>query len=204
MSMAAFLVSLVAAGWTPGDSFPTGNALTAASGAAFMAVVFAQAGNAFACRSTTTWPGALGWTSNRLLVPAVGIGLVFAFAALLVDPLAHQLEQSVPPLAGWLVVVASPIILLAADAGDKLRRQRAWRRASPHANDGPPPLVERCDRGDHRTARPQPAVSIDRGRLTEEERYDEHRKPTTDRPGHIEPVSTQGVAATLAEDAVRR
>jgi magnesium-transporting ATPase (P-type) len=204
MSMAAFLVSLVAAGWTPGDSFPTGNALTAASGAAFMAVVFAQAGNAFACRSTTTWPGALGWTSNRLLVPAVGIGLVFAFAALLVDPLAHQLEQSVPPLAGWLVVVASPIILLAADAGDKLRRQRAWRRASPHANDGPPPLVERRDRGDHRTARPQSAVSIDRGRLTEEERYDEHRKPTTDRPGHIEPVSTQGVAATLAEDAVRR
>ena len=60
LSMTAFLVSLAAAGWTPGDSFPTGNALAAASGAAFMAVVFAQAGNAFACRSTSRWPGALG------------------------------------------------------------------------------------------------------------------------------------------------
>ena len=77
LSMAAFLVSLAAAGWT-GDSFPTGNALAAASGAAFMAVVFAQAGNAFACRSTTRWPGALGWTSNRLLVPAVSVGVLFA------------------------------------------------------------------------------------------------------------------------------
>jgi hypothetical protein len=124
MSMAAFLVSLAATGWRPGESFPTGHALTAASGAAFTAVVFAQAGNAFACRSTTRWPGALGWTSNRLLVPAVGIGVVFAFTVLLVDPLARQLEQSVPPLAGWLVALASPIILLAADAGDKQRRRR--------------------------------------------------------------------------------
>ena len=72
MEMTAFIVALVAAGWRPGDSFPTGNALMAASGAAFAAVVIGQAANAFACRSATRWPGALGWTSNRLLLGAVG------------------------------------------------------------------------------------------------------------------------------------
>ena len=68
VEMTAFVVALVAAGWRPGDTFPTGHALVAASGAAFAAVVIGQIANAFACRSATRWPGALGWTSNRLLV----------------------------------------------------------------------------------------------------------------------------------------
>ena len=54
--MAAFIAALVAAGWRPGDSFPTGHALLAASGAAFAAVVLGQMANAFACRSATRWP----------------------------------------------------------------------------------------------------------------------------------------------------
>jgi magnesium-transporting ATPase (P-type) len=149
LSMGAFLVSLVVAGWTPGDSFPTGHALAAASGAAFMTVVFAQAGNAFACRSTTKWPGALGWTSNRLLIPAISVGLLFAFTVLLVDPIARELEHAVPPLAGWLVALVSPIVLLGVDAVDK------WRR-------GPLPLPAREDRGDHRTVRPQSRSSWSR------------------------------------------
>ena len=62
--MAAFLVSLLAAGWRPGEPFPGGHDLLAASGAAFMAVVFGQMANAFACRSSTRWPGALGWTTQ--------------------------------------------------------------------------------------------------------------------------------------------
>jgi magnesium-transporting ATPase (P-type) len=124
MTMAAFLVSLVAAGWSPGESFPTGHALEAASGAAFMAVVLTQTGNAFACRSTTRWPGALGWTSNRLLPPAASIELVFAIVVLLVAPIAVRLEHTTPPVAGWLVALAGPIVLLAVDAGDKQWRRR--------------------------------------------------------------------------------
>lgn len=50
-TMVAFVVSLMAAGWSPGAAFPSENALRAASGAAFMTVVFAQTANAFACRS---------------------------------------------------------------------------------------------------------------------------------------------------------
>ena len=63
-------------GWRPGQAFPTGHALLAASGAAFATVVLAQIANAFACRSATHPPGRLGWWSNRFLVWAVAVELV--------------------------------------------------------------------------------------------------------------------------------
>ena len=124
LSMVAFLVSLAAAGWRPGDAFPGGPGLAAASGAAFITVVFAQVANAFACRSTTRWPGSLGWTTNRLLIPAVAIGLAFSLGVLLVGPVARELEHAAPPLAGWVVAIAAGGVLLAIDAVDKRRRRR--------------------------------------------------------------------------------
>jgi magnesium-transporting ATPase (P-type) len=122
-AMAAFVLSFVAAGWTPGDPFPTGHALYAASGAAFMTIVIAQTANAFACRSSTRWPGALGWTTNRLLIPAASIELAFSLAVLLVAPIADELGHTNPPLVGWLVALASAGALIAVDAADK-----HWRR----------------------------------------------------------------------------
>ena len=119
LSMIAFLVSMVAVGWVPGHAFPAGHDLRVASGAAFMAVVVAQAANAFACRSSTRWPGDLGWTSNRLLVPAISTGVAFSLVTLLVPPLALLLGQANPPLAGWAVALAAGGVLLAADALDK-------------------------------------------------------------------------------------
>jgi hypothetical protein len=123
-SMVAFLVSLVAAGWRPGDSFPTGQPLLAASGAAFVTVVIAQSANAFACRSASRWPGALGWFTNRLLIVGVTFGLAFALAVLFMDPIAAELGQASPPLVGWLVALASAGVLLAVDALDKRSRRR--------------------------------------------------------------------------------
>ena len=116
MEMTAFIVALVAAGWRPGDSFPTGHALMAASGAAFAAVVIGQAANAFACRSATRWPGALGWTSNRLLLGAVAVELVMLAGFLLIPPVADLLDQAPPPAAGFAVAVLAAPALLAADA----------------------------------------------------------------------------------------
>ncbi len=124
MAMAAFLVSLVAVGWRPGDAFPTGGDLRAASGAAFMTVVVAQTANAFACRSSTRRPDQLGWTGNRLLVAAASVELVFSLVVLLVTPVALVLGQAVPPAAGWLVAVASAGAVLAVDAVDKHVRGR--------------------------------------------------------------------------------
>ena len=65
VEMAAFFVALGVAGWRPGESFPSGAPLLAASGAAFAAVVIGQMANAFACRSASRPPWRLGWTTNR-------------------------------------------------------------------------------------------------------------------------------------------
>ena len=132
MSMLAFLVTFVVAGWRPGAPFPSGSVLLAASGAAFISVVFAQVANGFACRSSTWWPGHLGWFTNRLLLPATAIGLSFSLAILLVPAIATVFGQAVPTWAGWAVAVLAPGALLAVDAAEKaLRRRRRAPTQSP-------------------------------------------------------------------------
>ncbi len=126
IEMAAFVVALVAAGWSPGVSFPTGHTLAAASGAAFTAVVIGQAANAFACRSATRWPGRLGWASNPLLLGAVAVELAALAGFLLIAPVASLLDQAPPPAAGFAVALLAAPVLLAVDAIHK--RARAARR----------------------------------------------------------------------------
>jgi magnesium-transporting ATPase (P-type) len=124
LAMTAFLVSFVAAGWRPGEPFPGGHVLLQASGATFTTVVIAQTVNAWACRSTTRWPGSLGWWSNRLLVWAAAIELAIAGVFLFVPGLASLLDQALPSVAGWAVALASAPAMLAVDALDKARRRR--------------------------------------------------------------------------------
>ncbi|WP_205873686.1 cation-translocating P-type ATPase [Mycobacterium camsae] len=126
LSLTAFIVCLMALGWRPGNSFPTGHALAAASGAAFITVVLAQTANVFACRSSSRWPGSLGWFTNRLLVPAALTGLAISLLELWVPPVARLLGQWNPPLWGWAVALASMPVLLAVDALDKRLRARRF------------------------------------------------------------------------------
>jgi magnesium-transporting ATPase (P-type) len=128
LTLAAFLASMVGAGWRPGDSFPGGATLAAASGAAFMTVVFAQTANAFACRSSSCGPAALGWTTNRLLPIASAVEVTFAFVVVFVSPIAARIEHAGPPLAGWVVVLLAPVVVLLVDGVDKHRRARGPRR----------------------------------------------------------------------------
>ncbi|MGZ8629619.1 MAG: cation-translocating P-type ATPase [Actinomycetota bacterium] len=126
MSMAAFVATFLVAGWRIGGPFPGGAVLLQASGAAFATVVIAQTANAWACRSTTRWPGSLGWFSNRLLVWGKCAELVMAAAFLVVPALASLLGQAVPTAVGWAVALLSAPALLAVDAFDKaFRRRRA-------------------------------------------------------------------------------
>ena len=122
--MIAFFASFLAAGWRPGQSFPGGDVLMRASGAAFATVVIAQTANAWACRSATRWPGSLGWLSNRLLVWGASIELVIAGTFLFVPALASLLEQALPAVVGWAVALAAAPVMLAVDAAYKAVRRR--------------------------------------------------------------------------------
>ncbi|HEX4868822.1 MAG TPA: cation-transporting P-type ATPase [Acidimicrobiales bacterium] len=122
-SMLAFFTSFWAEGWRPGDTFPEQH-LAAASGAAFMTVVIAQKANAFACRSATRWPGALGWTSNPLLLAGGALEVGIALAVLFPDVIARELEHAMPTAAGWTVAFASAPVLLTVDAAHKWRSRR--------------------------------------------------------------------------------
>lgn len=155
LTMTAFVVSLVVAGWSPGAPAPGAAALLAASGAAFMTVVVAQTANAFACRSSTRRPGQLGWTTNRLLIPAASAELAFSFVVLLIPPIALMLGHGVPPLAGWLVALASAPVVLIVDAIDK--RVRASRSGSGSPSPSPSPLSSRSS---HRTRPSVPKAPV--------------------------------------------
>jgi magnesium-transporting ATPase (P-type) len=124
VEIAAFLASLVASGWRPGESFPTGVALATASGAAFTAVVIGQMANAFACRSTRVRPGALGWTTNRLLLFSVAVELVLLVGFLYIGPVANVLDHRGPSVVGFAVALLAAPAVFAVDALDKRRFRR--------------------------------------------------------------------------------
>ncbi|MEZ5271480.1 MAG: cation transporting ATPase C-terminal domain-containing protein [Ilumatobacteraceae bacterium] len=123
-TMAAFVVAMMAQGWGLHTPWPDSAGIAAASGAAFITVVLAQSANAFACRSSTRWPGSLGWATNRMLPVTVSIELAFALTVLLVPWFAGGLDQAAPPLWGWVVAVASMPLLLTVDALEKVSRRR--------------------------------------------------------------------------------
>jgi magnesium-transporting ATPase (P-type) len=129
LSFGAFLTAFWLSGWRPGDAFPGGATLQAASGAAFMTVVAAQCANAFACRSSSQWAGAKR-RPNRLLPLAVLVGLGISLVMLLWGPLARQLGHAPPPALAWVVILAAPVVLVAVDAIEKRwTRGRSRRRA---------------------------------------------------------------------------
>ena len=127
----AFGVVLLGAGWRPGAPAEPG-VLLAASGAAFAAVVFGQAANGFACRSSTRWPGALGWTTNPLLLAGVAVELALLVGFLYLEPVAAVLGHAPPPALGWAVAALTAPAVLLIDALYKFgRRRRAGSSASP-------------------------------------------------------------------------
>jgi magnesium-transporting ATPase (P-type) len=134
VEMMAFLAVLGASGWRPGD-VPAPTALMTASGAAFASVVVGQAANAFACRSTVAWPGALGWSSNSFLVWSVVVELALLAVLLFVAPVASVLQQAPPPPSGWAIaLLAAPAVLL-GDAAHKWVMRRRRRQLPPTTSD---------------------------------------------------------------------
>ncbi len=135
VSMSAFFVAFLAAGWRPGQSFPGGAPLYAASGAAFLAVVLGQKANAWACRSATKTPWRLGWSSNHLLVYAAAGEMVFAIVCLTFAPIAHALDNQFPPLLATVVAALSIPAVWLVDALYKAGRRRSRLRVTPYDHD---------------------------------------------------------------------
>jgi magnesium-transporting ATPase (P-type) len=125
VEIAAFVLTFVAWGWRPGDSFPTGAPLYAASGAAFTAVVFGQMATALACRSTHRWVGATGFSGNRLLAGAIGVELVALVAFLTVPPLADLLDHQPPTIVGFAVALLAVPAIVLVDLIDKRQHRRS-------------------------------------------------------------------------------
>jgi magnesium-transporting ATPase (P-type) len=125
-AMLAFVTTFAVAGWRPGDAFPEGETMLAASGAAFSAIVLGQIAAAFACRSIRRNVVEMPWMSNPLLVAAVTVEGLLLAALLTVAPVADLLDQAVPTVVGAAVAALTPIAVLTADAIDKrLRRADA-------------------------------------------------------------------------------
>jgi len=124
MEMSAFFVALMAAGWRPGMSFPTGHALAVASGAAFSAVVLGQLANAFACRSDRSPAWRVDAPRNTALIGATLVEFALLFGFLGVGPVARLLGQTWPGFAGGAVAVATiPAVLLADATAKRISRR---------------------------------------------------------------------------------
>jgi magnesium-transporting ATPase (P-type) len=123
VSLVAFFASLYVLDWRLGD--PTqGSDVMAASGAAFLAIIFGQTANAFACRSSRFTPWQLGWFTNRLLLPATFVAIAISLGLIFIPALSEALEQSAPPLVGWIIALSSIPIVLGSDAFAKFRYAR--------------------------------------------------------------------------------
>jgi magnesium-transporting ATPase (P-type) len=125
VEMAALLATLASAGWKPGQPFPSGAPLLAASGAAFTAVVAGQMANAFACRSATVSPRHLGWLSNRYLVAAVLCEVLMLAGFLYLPFLSTVLGHAPPNAAGYIMAALAIPAVLAADAIHKRQRTQS-------------------------------------------------------------------------------
>lgn len=124
-AMGMFVLSFLLDGWQIGDAFPGGDMQMRASGAAFTAVVIAQAANALACRSTQLRAWQLSVRKNTLMLWALGMQLSVALALLFITPLARLLGQA-PPLfpVALLALLGFPAVLIV----DTLQKQALVRR----------------------------------------------------------------------------
>ncbi len=152
VEMLAFTVGLLAAGWRPGEDFPTGHALMAASGAAFSAVVFGQMANAYACRSARRPAYRIPLGTNRLLGWAVASSGLALVAFLVIGPIARLLEHAPPPVPALLVA------LCRGPGGDRGRCRPQGRPGAPT-----PTTSGRSGRRCGRRGRPAARGDVDHG-----------------------------------------
>jgi calcium-translocating P-type ATPase len=132
--LGAFLVVLLAAGWSPGDAVGAGDPLhdayVQATTITFAAIVSCQIGTAFAARTDHASLRSVGVLSNRLLLWGIAFELVFT-AVVIYTPVGQAIFGTAA-LEPWMLLLIAPFGPLVWGA-DELRRWRRRRSTDPSA-----------------------------------------------------------------------
>ena len=127
--MGGFFLVLTRTGWAPGRPVGPGSALhhayQQATTMTFLGIVACQIGSAFAARTQRASLREIGFTTNRILLAAVGFEVAFAVAVITLPGVNHLLGMAVPPAGALAVLPAFPLVVWSAD---ELRRWLSRRR----------------------------------------------------------------------------
>jgi magnesium-transporting ATPase (P-type) len=126
LALLAYFMAFWTAGWRPGTPLVAEGELYAqATTLTYAAIVMAQAGNAFACRTRKVSLLQIGAFSNRALILGVLASLAIMLALIYVPPLARVFGFVPPTLPQWAVLTSFPFVMLLVEEGRKwLERRR--------------------------------------------------------------------------------
>jgi magnesium-transporting ATPase (P-type) len=132
--LGGYLLTLHLGGWSPhaptGPGTPLHHVYRQATTVAWLGIVACQVGTAFAARTERVSLRRVGFASNRLLLGAIAIALLFA-ALVVYAPLAHSIFGTAALSARQVATVAPfPFVVWGAD---ELRRWVLRRRGRPPA-----------------------------------------------------------------------
>jgi magnesium-transporting ATPase (P-type) len=129
LAMGAFMLAYWSHGWRPGMELATsGSIYMQATTLTYAAIVLAQAGNVFACRTRLLPIAQLGIFTNRALVAGVIASTILMLAMIYIEPLAQIFGFVPPTLTQWLVLATFPFIMLAAHEAAKWWERRRLTR----------------------------------------------------------------------------
>jgi len=172
--MAGFFITLLRAGWHPGDptgpGAPLNHAYRQATTVAWLGIVATQIGTAFAVRTGRASPRSVGVFTSRFLLGGIAISLAFAALLIYAPPAASGRPAShsrMPGPAG-----CSPAMWCRSPAAGRARYRRAMRRlrgeVMPRKCVGPPATSRSAaaaagpasDTDVHETPTPGPAARM--------------------------------------------
>jgi magnesium-transporting ATPase (P-type) len=140
-SLLAFFWTYWLAGWRPGlPMAATGPLYRRATTMTFAAIVAAQVGNVFACRTDRESVFRAGLFSNPHVWGGIAAELVIVLLLVLAPPLREGFGLAPLALGEWSVLLALPPAMLALEEGRKWVMRgadRAWSRRLPPQPSGP-------------------------------------------------------------------
>jgi calcium-translocating P-type ATPase len=138
LAMGIYFEVLTSAGWHPGDpvgaGMPLHDAYLQAVTATFAAIVACQIGTAFAARTERAALLTLGVFTNRMLLWAIAIEVVFAAALIYLPPLQVMFGTAALPWSVLAQLLVCPVLVWSAD--EIFRWVGRRRAAHPHRPSG--------------------------------------------------------------------